>query len=231
MEIALLNSNCTVQKNHCECFDLLSPEQRELLESKQVVAHYKRGEIIAKQGLFATHLMYLDEGLAKVYVEDGEDTLTLKIAAGGSLIGLTALGSENDKFEYTVSSYQESTVKLIDIQIFKKLLLENGAFATKIIQFMGENANQINRRFFCMVNRQSYGKLADLLLCLAGSVFKSNKFELLLSRKELAELAGLSTESVIRLLKDFRKDKLIEIQGKCFEIKDPEGLRRIFQNG
>lgn len=226
-----INATCTVAKNHCQCFELLTDEQNHLLESKLVEVTFNKGEIIAKQGVFATHVMFLCEGLVKVYLEDDNETLILKIIGPGSLIGLTSLTMSDETFQYTASSYQKSVVRLYDINVFKKILRENGLFASKIIQFMGENANQINNRFFCMMHRQAYGKLADLLLCLAGSVFRSNKFELLLSRKELAELAGLSTESVIRLLKDFQKDNLIEIKNKIVEIKDTDGLKKICRIG
>ncbi len=226
-----INATCTVAKNHCQCFELLTDDQKALLESKLVEVTFNKGEIIAKQGVFATHIMFLCEGLIKVYLEDEDETLILKIIGPGSLIGLSSLTAGDENFKYTASSYQKSLVRLYDINIFNQVLRENGLFASKIIQFMGENANQINNRFFCLMNRQAYGKLADLLLCLAGSVFRSNTFELLLTRKELAELAGLSTESVIRLLKDFQNENLIEIKGKLFEIKDTEGLKKICRIG
>jgi len=231
MNMININSTCTVAKSHCKCFDLLTDEQTELLEKKQVEVKFNKGEIIAKQGAFATHVMFLCDGLVKVYLEDNDEKLILKIIGPGNLIGLTSVRDDDETFHYTAASYQTSIIRMIDIHVFKKLIRENGAFASRIIQFMGENAAQINNRFFCMIHRQSYGKLADLLLCLAGSVFKTNEFNLLLTRKELAELAGLSTESVIRLLKDFQKDKLIKIDGKKFSILNPEGLQKICKIG
>jgi len=69
------------------------------------------------------------------------------------------------------------------------------------------------------------------LLCLAGNIFKSVKFDMGLTRKELAELAGMSTENVVRVLKSFQKDDLIEIDGKSFIITNPDGLRRICSLG
>lgn len=230
MEKISINDTCTIAQNHCQCFELLSEEEKKTLENRKVEVKFNRGEIIAKQGVFATHIMFLCEGLVKVYLEDEEETLILKIIGPGSLIGLNSL-SNNNTFQYTASSYQQAKVWLFELAAFRKVVRENGIFAIKIIQFMAENSNQINNRFFCMMHHQSYGKLADLLLCLAGSVFRKDTFELLLTRKELAELAGLSTESVIRLLKDFQANNLITIKGKTFDIIDKEGLRRICKIG
>jgi CRP-like cAMP-binding protein len=231
MEENTLRTSCTVAHENCECFDYLTEEQQKLVEERQRVIHYKKGEIIAKHGSFASHVLFLCEGLVKVYYESKHESLILKIVGPGNLIGLSSLLKNDSIFQYTASAYINSVVRLIDINLFKQFILENGKFAAEIINILSENTNQINSRFFCMTQRQSYGKLADLLLCLAGRIFKTSIFELHLTRKELAELAGMSTESVIRILKKFQEEKLINITGKTFEISDPEGLQRICDLG
>jgi CRP/FNR family transcriptional regulator len=226
-----VRTSCTVADDHCKCFDALTEEQMALLENRQVTVQYNKGEIIAKHGAFASHVIFLCEGLVKVYMEHGNQTLILKIISPGNLVGLSSLSEGENTFQYSAAAYQTSIAKLIDIATFKQLIRENGNFASKVISILGENSNQINNRFFCLTNRQSYGRLADLLLCLAGRVFKSDKFELDLTRKELAELAGMSTENVIRILKKFQDDGLIELKGKNIDLKDMEALQRICDLG
>ena len=46
-------------------------------------------------------------------------------------------------------------------------------------------------------HKQSFGRLADILLCLSDRVFRNEEFDLPLSRKDLSELSGLSVETVI----------------------------------
>ncbi len=226
-----IKASCTVAKSSGNNFDNLTPEQRKLVEDNLVVVKYKKGEIIAKQGTFTTHIIYICEGLAKVYYEDMDKTLILRIAPAGCLIGLTSLPINQNVFQYTASAYVDTQVKLIDINIMRQLILENGHFASSIIDTLSEVAIQKNGRFFCLTHRQAYGKLADIILCLAGNIFKTDKFDLSLSRKELAELSGMSTESVIRTLKNFQDDGLIRITGKTFEVIDAEGLMKICQLG
>lgn len=226
-----VRTSCTVADDHCKCFDALTEEQMALLENRQVTVQYNKGEIIAKHGAFASHVIFLCEGLVKVYMEHGNQTLILKIISPGNLVGLSSLSEGENTFQYSAAAYQTSIAKLIDIATFKQLIRENGNFASKVISILGENSNQINNRFFCLTNRQSYGRLADLLLCLAGRVFKSDKFELDLTRKELAELAGMSTENVIRILKKFQDDDLIELKGKNIDLKNMEALQRICDLG
>jgi len=223
--------SCTVVNVNKYCFNFLTEEEKELVEQKQVTVEYKKGEIIAKQGTFTTHILLVSEGLAKVYYEENYKSLILRIAAPGSLIGLTSLPLNQNVFQYTASAYINTTVKLIEIDIIRKLILNNGQFASAIVDVLCETSIQKNRRFFCLTHRQSYGKLADIILCLASNIFKQDEFDLAMSRKELAELSGMSTESVIRTLKHFQEDGLIELTGKSFKVIDPDGLYKVCQLG
>ena len=226
-----VRTSCTVADDHCRCFEALTEEQSALLEKKQVTVEYNKGEIIAKHGSFASHVIFLCEGLVKVYLEHGKETLILKIISPGNLVGLSSLTDGEDVFKYSAAAYQRSVVKLIDITTFKYLIRENGLFASRVISILSENSNQINNRFFCLTHRQSYGRLANLLLCLAERVFKADKFEFDLTRKELAELAGMSTENVIRILKKFQNDNLINLEGKNIELIDTDAMQRICDLG
>ena len=73
--------------------------------------------------------------------------------------------------------------------------------------------------------------MADTLICLACNIFKQEEFDLHLSRKELAELTGMTTESVIRILSKFKSDNLIAINGKTISILDREKLQKISDFG
>ncbi len=226
-----IKTSCTVPNPNRDYFGLLTEEQQKIVNDNKVIVEYKKGEIIAKQGSFTTHILNIKSGLVKVYYEDNNKSIILRIVAPGSLIGLTSLPLSQNVFQYTASAYVETTAELIDINIIRKLILDNSRFASALIDFLSEVSVQKNNRFFCLTHRQSYGKLADILLCLAGNVFKTDNFDLALSRKELAELSGMSTESVIRTLKHFQEDGLITIKGKSFEVIDPEGLLKICQLG
>ena len=73
--------------------------------------------------------------------------------------------------------------------------------------------------------------MADILLCLSERVFLEAEFELPLSRKELAELTGLTSETVIRILKQFAQEGIIQLNKKKIIIKDFQVLREISEKG
>lgn len=54
-----------------------------------------------------------------------------------------------------------------------------------------------------------------------------NTLQISLTREELANMVGTATESVIRLLSEFRQDNLIELQGRKIKFLNISGLRKV----
>ncbi|MEN8224392.1 MAG: Crp/Fnr family transcriptional regulator [Bacteroidota bacterium] len=231
-----MNSNsypnsCVVRTPDDTCFDCLTVQEQEMVNDNMVEVAYKKGEIICKQGSFASKIIFLSEGLVKVYLEGSPKNLILTITPKNNLIGLPSIFENNNTFLYSVSPYIDSVAKLIDINVFKQLLKQNATFASKIIDILNENTAQAYGRFFCLTRKQLHGRMADILLCLSDRIFKSHEYELPLSRNDLADLTGMSTESVIRLMKEFKEDKLIEVSGKHIKILDADRMRKISKVG
>jgi len=213
------------------CFDLLTQEEKEMINSSSVLVNYKKGEMICKQGSFASHIMYLEKGLVKIYLEGNPKDLILTITPQKNLMGLQALYEGNNTFLYSVSTYTEASVRLIDIQIFKQLLKQNPHFAYRIINILNESTSQSYGRFFSLTQKQLHGRMADILLCLSRRIFKSETFDLPLSRSDLSDLTSMSTESVIRIMKELKEDKIIDINNKSITLLDLPRLDSISDKG
>jgi CRP/FNR family transcriptional regulator len=210
---------------------MLTPDERGLLERNSVKIKYKKRELICKQGSFVSHIMHVEKGMAKVFLDDGNNSLVLKIIPQGNLLGLTSVSESYNTYQYSAMAYVDSEVRQIDIGIFRQLIRQNAAFASEVIDILSSNSVQIYGRFFCLTHKQAYGRLADILLCLANRIFKNTEFELPLSRKDLAELSGMSQETVIRMLKSFADDGLIQLNGKTFTVLDYAKLQHISETG
>lgn len=224
-------SSCTISSHRCECFEKLTSDEKKLLNDNSVNINYKKKEIICKQGTFVSHVMYMESGLAKVFLDDGANTLVLKIIPDGNLIGLASVSEESNTYHYSAMAYVDSVVKQVDIKTFRYLLHHNPHFAKDVIDILSSNSVQIYGRFFCLTHKQAYGRLADILICLSDRIFKNTEFELPLSRKDLAELSGMSSETVIRMLKKFHEDGLIFMDKKNFKVLDYDRLKRISATG
>lgn len=227
MPKSVIYNGCSVGENPLCCFDELTEEEIAFVEENSVEVEYKRGEIICKQGSFASHIMVMKEGLAKIYLENGNDALILKILPAVNIIGLPSLFEGNNTFPYSAQTYMDSTVKLIEIGAFKKLIEKNAKFARQVISMLAENTVIINGRFFCLTKKQTYGRLADVLLCLSNRIYKTDKFPLQLTRKDLAELASMSVESTTRIITKFKDEGLIAVHCNEIEILNPDKLLEI----
>ncbi len=213
------------------CFEILTDEQKATIEENKVRVSYNKGETICKQGSQATHVLFLEEGLVKVYLEGKPKNLILTIIPSGQMIGLPAIFEGNKAFLYSVTTYVDSVVQMISIDVIKQMISENTQFAGRIISILNENTAQTYGRFYCLMQKQLHGRMADILLCLSNRIFKSKKYQLPLSRNDLGELTGMSTESVIRILKDFKDDMLINVNAKSIEIINEKKLLLISDKG
>jgi CRP/FNR family transcriptional regulator len=230
ISIGEINS-CSVGTNQIECFNYLTPEEAECLDNNTLEIEYTKGETICKQGTFASHIMVLMDGLAKIYMEGCNETVILKILPAINIIGLPILYEGNNIFQYSAQTYMPSTVRLIEINTFKEILNSNAKFAAKIVSLQSENSVITYGRFFCLTRKQTNGRLADILLCLANRIYKQDTFPLQLNRKELAELASMSLESTVRILTKFKEEGLIRVNSDSIEILDKERLNMISTKG
>jgi len=231
MENYLRFSACNISSHHCRCFEKLSEDELKLLDASSVKIRYKKGEVICKQGGFVSQVMYVETGLVKVFLDNGKSTLVIKIIPDGNLVGLASVSEEYNTYQYSVMAYIDTEVRQIDVNVFRQLLMQNSLFAKEIIDILSANSVQIYGRFFCLTQKQSFGRVADIILCLSDRIFKRTDFYLPLSRKDLAELTGMSSETVTRILKEFNREGLIKIEGKKLEVVDYARLLHISETG
>jgi len=226
-----VNSHCSIFDFELSWYELLTEDEKALIDEHSVSLNFKKGETVCKQGAFASHIFFLEEGLVKLYLEEKKNNLILSLSTNRNLLGLASIFEGNNKLPYSISAYTDSRIRMIDIQIFRQLLKQNATFSFRIINILNESTAQIYARFFSLTQKQLHGRLADILLCLSHRIFNSNSFELPLSRADLGDLTGMSTESVIRMMKEFKEDGLIDMHCKSIELLDVARLERISEFG
>jgi CRP-like cAMP-binding protein len=223
--------SCTQCSDRSCAVATLSQKQLELLNNNSIETTIKRGEIILHAGSFNSNIIYLKSGYVKEYIDSRKkNSEILQIISPRSYLGMQSLFGDR-VIRYSYSALEDLRICQIKIDIFKELIRENGNFATEVLQYVcKENLNMMNR----IVNKnykKADGKFADVLLYFADDIFQSNSFELLLTRKELADLIGLSRENTIRVMSKFKTDGLIETDGKMIHLLNVELIRMISKNG
>ena len=113
----------------------------------------------------------------------------------------------------------------------KNTIRENGTFALDVLSKISHVSDEIIGRRVNICSKQLRGRIAYLLIYFSKEIYYNTKFELPLTRKEFGELIDMSTENVIRILSEFRKDGLIKIDGSKIEILNFESLNKISRFG
>ncbi len=222
--------HCMKAPKDTPLFRRLKEEELDVLNRNRIPLSFKKGEIINKQGAFASNIFFIIKGIVKTYIENGNSNLIISIVPAGSLIGLQSLSVDN-VFHYSTKALIDTDIYSYDINVVKNLMNQNALFSSEIADIINNNMVMLYDRFFSLTQKQLHGRLADILLCLSHKIYKSLDFELSMSRKDLAELTGMSTESAIRILKDFKDDHIIEITGKRLKILELEKMKRISATG
>ena len=209
----------------------LSEQDINLLLEHSNVVQYKKNDVIFKQNTRTSHIMFILSGMVKVYKEARNDrSITLTIATEGNLIGsMSVFGGEIH--EYSASSVENSDIVFIDINVFRKILHENGVFSESLLKAISRDGLFIFEKLLNHSHKQLPGRIADVLLFFSEVIYKHHVFSFPLSRRELAEIAGTTKESFIRTLTEFRNDKIISIEGKRIEILSMDIVKTLSRLG
>jgi len=210
---------------------LLEEEQVELLFSKSNIVKYKKRDKIIKQNTRTSHIMVVNSGLVQVYREEKNDkVIILKLLKGKHYLGLLSVFGD-DIFQYSAAASDDVEVCFIDISAFRDVLQQNCVFANKVMEYISKEGLFYLKKLASQTHKQLPGRIADLMLYLSQEIYKSHSFTVPFTRKELAEMAGTTKESLIRTLTEFNHDKIIELDGNNIKIKSLDIIHTLSRLG
>lgn len=211
--------------------DILTEDEIKELKSAGKTISFRKKDVIFRQGTLTSHAMFLESGLVKIFREGrNEKSIILKIGTPGYFIGLISIFG-NRTFQYSASAIEDCSVFFIDINTLKDVLERNGKYSLFLLQEVCKDSLDILDRTISQYQKQLPGKIAEIILYFSQTIYKSDLFEFPLTRNELAELAGITKESFIRTLTEFKNDKIIEIDGKYLKIVSMEIIRTLSKIG
>jgi len=201
------------------------------LNAYKTRVQYLKGETIFKQGAFAPYVMYVVEGLVKVYLQTGIDkNMSISVASEGEFLAFSSVFGE-PVHTYSAQAISNTQICMIEKESLKKILLDNPEFALKITSQNYQNERHLFEVIKNISYKQMRGKLASALLYLGQEEFlKQNIFEFL-TRQDIADFASISAESAIKFLKEFEKENIITLNGKNIIVDDAAQLLNISKNG
>jgi len=219
------------QKKEPDCFQLISKQELESLSENRTQLTYLKGETIFKQGAFAPHVLFIQSGLIKVYLQTGKNKVqNLWIARTGDFLAFSSVFGEK-VYSCSAVAIKDSELLMIDKQSLARLLQTNPEFGFRITSKNFTSEHHLLELVASLSYKQMRGKLATSLIYLSSEPFSSENIFMYLSRQDIADFASISVESVIKFLKEFEKEGIIYLEGKNIVIAEIEKLMEISKNG
>jgi len=222
---------CTSCRDKADVLSCLCEAELEQFDERRIEVHFKAGELIFKQGTPNLHFLCLTKGKVKLYIEGyNEKNLIIGIIKPVEYIFGPGIYVDS-KHHYSAMAIEDSQACLIDTEVFKALIRKNPDFAEAFIKKVSLLSIINFDQFISLTQKQMPGRIADVLLYLKDKVYESNPFHTTLSRQDLADLSGMSKESAIRILREFKDEGIIHVEGNNFEVLNTEHLIKISQTG
>lgn len=192
---------------------------------------YDKGKIIIWEGSEIKDFTYLRSGLVKLSGKgtDGKDQI-ISFAKPFDFVSLLSVFSSSI-YNYTVTALDSTIICAIDLEKLKAGALKKKEFTMGLMIRVSEATDRIILNNLDIRRKNLKGRVAHVLLYLANDIYKGNKFELPISRREIAEYIGMTTENVIRTMSEFRKDGILKFDGKEIEIVNEKLLETISEHG
>ena len=212
-------------------FASLSSGQLEMLTNGKTFNSAKKGATICKQGEEIKAFIFLRVGLAKLVrnTPDGREQI-VGIATPNDFVGLQSLFSSKI-YQYSIIAIEDSEYCSVDYSMVMDLIRGNGVFAQSLLEKISHVSDILINTRLDLDLRQLRGRVAFIICYFANEVYGTTKFNLPISRKEIAELIDMRVENVVRILSELRRDNIITIEGTTIEILDPEKLKWIKVHG
>lgn len=210
-------------------FNSLNHDELEQLTFEKNCSQFKKGTSLFQEGNRIHNFYCISSGIVKIYKTgaEGKDQI-VSFAKAGDIIGYRSILSKELACS-TAKAIEDVVVCSIPGENLFKLIEHNPKFAMEIMQLACKELGEANQFLTDIAQKSVRERLAEVLVKLKTffSVDENGFLKVSLTRDEMASLVGTATESVIRLLSEFKNDKYIELQGRKIKILNEEKLRKL----
>lgn len=206
----------------------LPPDELATLTANMTTQVYHKGEIIFREGGYATGIFFIQGGKAKKYKVDKEGKeQIIYVANTGEIMGYHALLAE-EHYPDSAAALEDSEIAFIPKEDFFEVLQTSKVLPQRLLK-------TLSHEFFVLANgialfaQRSVRERFATQLVLMREKYKENftpgmTVEINMSREDLASLVGTARENILRILKDFKDEGILETKGRKIIIKDVNKL-------
>jgi len=204
-------------------------KELEYLTQDKKVYLYKRKHVLYLEGAESSRLFYVKKGKVKIYRtnQEGRELIT-EICKEGDFFGYLSLIEETEHQE-TAETMEDSEIVVIPKNEFLALLYQDRHVAKRLIKMLANSVSAKERLLYGMAYNSLRKRTADSLLFLDAKYKTEGEGSgaIQISRHDIAGIVGASTESLIRTLSDFKKERLIEVVEGKIQIVNKQRLQQL----
>jgi DNA-binding response OmpR family regulator len=178
------------------------------------ISRYKKKQVIYAEGNHASNLYYVLKGKVKLYKSNDEGKeLVTDLYVTGDFFGYVAL-LEQTNYKDTAQAMEETELAVIPKDDFDYLVNNNKEVASQFIKLLASNISEKENLLINIAYNSLRKKVANALVALQLKyrTLKEDELIIKINRESLANIAGTAKESLIRTLRDFNAEKLIDIK-------------------
>jgi len=212
-------------------FHGMSEEQMKMVEQRTVMKEVRRREVLYLPGDAGDRIYLLKRGVVKISAlqEDGREVL-LALLHKGEVFGEEAV-LEDAPRDHLAEAYEDALICIITRQDFMDMLRSHPEMVFKITKLIGLRLKTFRNRVENLLYKGASQRLASTLLELARehgvSDAQGTLVPLKLSQQDLANLIGVTRESVNLALSDFRRQGLVVLEGRALRLPRPKDLEAL----
>lgn len=218
---------CAIETN--SLFRHLTRDELEKINFEKDYRHYRRGDVLYQEGNRINGFYCINKGIIKVFKTglDGKEQI-IRFAKKGDIIAYRSVIS-NEPACTTAEVIEDCNVCFIPSEVLFSFVKTNSSFSFELMKLTCQELEEANSYITDIAQKTVRERLAEVLVYLVNDfgLDENDYLRISLTREELANIVGTATESVIRLLSEFKGDKLIELHGRKIKITDRKGLEKI----
>ncbi|MEO8773721.1 MAG: response regulator [Gelidibacter sp.] len=190
--------------------------------------NFEQGDVIYNEGQNSNYIFLIHEGVVKChrFDEQGKE-LTTALHKTSDIFGYTSF-IQNIPYQETSTAIRNVELLGISKDQLKLILDANQNVTLELIQLLTDDLKGVKDQLLQMAYSSVKKKTASTILKFAEKLNRKPGDPIKISRGDLASVAGIATETLIRCLSDFKKDGLIEIDGRNIRILDIQKLQDIY---
>lgn len=221
-----LNANCFIKK-YC----LTTSEQIERIHENKYINKYSKGQLIFIEGNFIDSISFVYNGRIKVFKKGafGKDQI-IRLISDGEILGHRGL-SINEKYSISASALSESMICCFDKSFFFSLLENTPELTLNLMLFFADELSYEESKLRDLSIFNVREKVAKALLIIIKSFGLNEKNEINyineLNRQDIAELVGLNSNQVTKVLAEFKEENILQTTGKKIKITKFQNLKEI----